>query len=279
MRANGRSTDYIAPGHSNGCDGGCNYCYVYRRKGYANPITVFANINQITNYIQNHSNRIGPKDKPNQCDPVYWTYDLGENSDCSNDARYSNNVADLITAFKDMSNAKASFATKFVNRDLLVLDPQQKTRIRFSLMPEHISRIVDVGTSKISDRIEAINDFVEAGYEVHVNFSPVIIYNGWVADWTELFRQLDAALSPAAKAQIKSEVIFLTHNEQLHEINMKWHPKGEELLWTPQWQERKESLNGQTNLRYKWQGKAQMIDIFKQISAKEIPYCGIRYIF
>ena len=279
MRANGRSTDYIAPGHSNGCDGGCSYCYVYRRKGYANPITVFANITQITNYIKNHSNRIGPKDKPNQCDPVYWTYDLGENSDCSNDARYSNNVADLITAFKDMPNAKASFATKFVNRDLLVLDPQQKTRIRFSLMPEHISRIVDVGTSKISDRIAAINDFVEAGYEVHVNFSPVIIYHGWINDWTELFRQLDAELSPAAKAQIKSEVIFLTHNEQLHELNMKWHPKGEELLWTPEWQERKESLNGQANLRYKWQGKAQMIDIFKQLSAKEIPYCGIRYIF
>jgi len=174
---------------------------------------------------------------------------------------------------------KRTFATKFVNRDLLVLDPQQKTRIRFSLMPEHISRIVDVGTSKISDRIAAINDFVEAGYEVHVNFSPVIIYHGWINDWTELFRQLDAELSPAAKAQIKSEVIFLTHNEQLHELNMKWHPKGEELLWTPEWQERKESLNGQANLRYKWQGKAQMIDIFKQLSAKEIPYCGIRYIF
>ena len=61
MRANGRSTDYIAPGHSNGCGASCAFCYVFRRKGYANPITVFANIKQITNYIANHASRIGPK--------------------------------------------------------------------------------------------------------------------------------------------------------------------------------------------------------------------------
>ncbi|NQE71231.1 hypothetical protein NG2371_05703 [Nocardia gamkensis] len=46
-RANGRSADWIAPSTSNGCAMACAYCYVPRRKGYANPITVFANIDKI----------------------------------------------------------------------------------------------------------------------------------------------------------------------------------------------------------------------------------------
>jgi tRNA A37 methylthiotransferase MiaB len=43
-RPNGRSSDFIAPSTANGCAMACAYCYVPRRKGYANPITVFTNI-------------------------------------------------------------------------------------------------------------------------------------------------------------------------------------------------------------------------------------------
>ncbi|VWX48406.1 hypothetical protein NOVOSPHI9U_160001 [Novosphingobium sp. 9U] len=44
MRPNGRSADFIAPSSSNGCAMACAYCYVGRRKGYANPISVCVNI-------------------------------------------------------------------------------------------------------------------------------------------------------------------------------------------------------------------------------------------
>src|SRR5690606_651994 len=42
-RRNERSSDWIAPSTANGCAMACSYCYVPRRKGYANPITVFVN--------------------------------------------------------------------------------------------------------------------------------------------------------------------------------------------------------------------------------------------
>lgn len=65
---------------------------------------------------------------------------------------------------------------------------------------------------------------VEAGYEVHLNFSPVIYYPDWQADYQELFEQIDDVLSPQAKQQLQAEIIFLTHNENLHERNLKWNP-------------------------------------------------------
>ncbi len=279
MRPNGRSADFIAPSSSNGCAMACAYCYVPRRKGYANPVSVFVNGEDVAWALTRHAAKLGAKLEPNTIDPVAWVYDLGENGDLSVDATLSDNVRLLVAAFRDIPNAKGSFATKYVNRDLLDYDPQGRTRIRFSLMPQAMARIVDIRTSPIPERIAAINDFVAAGYEVHVNFSPVIVHEGWEPEWKALFAELDAALSPAAKRQLKCEIIMLTHNAALHEINMGWHPKGEDLLWRPDLQEEKLSQSGMTNLRYRHGWKGQWLARLRGWLGEAMPYCEIRYAF
>jgi spore photoproduct lyase len=278
-RPNGRSADFIAPSTANGCAMACAYCYVPRRKGYSNPVTVFANIEQITGYLDRHIGRQGTKPEPNQCDPDAWVYDLGENSDCSVDALLSDNVQDLVDLFRRHPTAKASFATKYVNRELLDWDPQGRTRVRFSLMPAHLAKLTDIRTTPVPERIAAIDDFVAAGYEVHVNFSPVIVTDTWLEDWAELFEQLDDGLSAAAKDQLASEVIFLTHNAQLHEVNTQWHPKAEEVLWRPDLQETKRSQNGALNVRYRFRDKQRYLEQFLDLLHEKLPYCDVRYAF
>jgi hypothetical protein len=54
VRPNVRSSDFIAPSHAKGCAMACSYCYVPRRKGFANPITEFVNIEQILGYTRRH---------------------------------------------------------------------------------------------------------------------------------------------------------------------------------------------------------------------------------
>lgn len=71
-RPNGRSADVIAPSTSNGRAMACSYWYLPRRKGFANPVTVFVNIETITGYLARHAARQGPKPAPNQCDPTDW---------------------------------------------------------------------------------------------------------------------------------------------------------------------------------------------------------------
>lgn len=278
-RRNERSTDWIAPSTANGCALSCSYCYVPRRKGFANPITVFVNIEQILGYLERHVARQGVKPAPNQCDPVDWVYDLGENSDCSVDAMVSDNVRDLVDLFGRLPHAKASFATKLVNRDLLGWEPRGGTRVRFSLMPEGPSKVLDIGTSRVAERIAAVDDFVEAGYEVHLNFSPVVVHEDWLAEWSELFDQVDDGLGARAKAQLACEVIFLTHNEPLHRVNLGWHPRGEELLWRPDLQEPKRSQNGQDNVRYRTPWKGKWVADLGRLMAEKIPYCRVRYAF
>lgn len=254
-------------------------CYVPRRKGFANPITTFVNIERITTYLARHAAKQNFKETPNEVDPTFWVYELGTNSDCSADALISDNIRDLIALFRKTPNAKATFATKFVNRDLLEYDPQLKTRIRFSLLPHDIARLVDVRTSPVSERIEAINDFHQAGYEVNINFGPVIIHDGWLENYARLFDEINDTLTPEAKREMYCEVIFLAHNEALHDINMNWHPKGEELLWRPEIQEQKISETGGVNVRYKIGLKRRMVADFVALLEEKMPWCKVRYAF
>lgn len=276
---NGRSADFIAPSTANGCAMSCVYCYVPRHKGYANPITVFANIDDVARAIVRHAGKLGPKTEPNTVDPKHWVYDIGCNSDCAVDDTLSDNVRDLVARFRHVPNAKASFATKFVNRALLDHDPQGKTRVRFSLLPQRMSKLLDVRTSPIEERIAAIDDFVAAGYEVHLNFSPVVIADGWLEDYAELFAQIEDGIGERARRQLAAEVIFLTHNEGLHQINLGWHPKAEEVLWRPELQEAKVSERGGVNLRYRTGWKGQQVKAFCALLAEKMPCCRVRYAF
>lgn len=257
----------------------CAYCYVPRRKGYANPVTVFTNIERIVAHLGRHIARQGPKREPNQCDTEAWVYDIGENGDCSVDALICDNTADLVHAFRQWPTAKASFATKFVNPDLLALDPRGRTRVRFSLMPPDDSRLLDVRTSPVAERIAAAGDFLEAGYEVHFNLSPVVLRPGWEEAWAQLLRQLDDVLPDRVKRQAAAEVIMLTHNLGLHEVNLGWHPRAEEVLWRPEVQQAKRSENGALNVRYRADVKAGAVARLRALVAAHAPWLRIRYAF
>lgn len=80
-------------------------------------------------------------------------------------------------------------------------------------------------------------------------------------------------------AQLKCEVIFLTHNDQLHEVNLGWHPQAESVLWQPNLQEQKQSQTGGHNVRYKYGLKGQLLSQFRALLQAEMPYCTIRYAF
>jgi spore photoproduct lyase family protein len=279
VRPNGRSADWIAPGLSNGCAMACAYCYVPRRKGFANPITVFTNVERVLGALARHIAAAGPKREPNQCDPDAWVYDIGENGDCAVDDLISDNTADLVRAFRRWPTAKASFATKYVNPDLLRLDPQGRTRIRFSLMPPEDSRILDVRTTPVPERLAAAADFLDAGYEVHFNLSPVVVREGWQRDWGALLEAMDDVLPRCVKDQAAAEVIMLTHNRELHEVNLGWHPRAEELLWRPGLQQPKKSENGGWNVRYRTGAKAAAVDELLRLIEERAPWLRVRYAF
>jgi spore photoproduct lyase len=275
IRESGRSTDFISPSFGHGCLFNCTYCYMKRHKPQG--LDVAKNTGDILTAINNHSMFI-IVDKPNQTHNSLITYDISCNEDFALHLKY-HNWKYIFDFFKDSPKAMGSFATKYVNVNLLNYNPEKKIRIRFSLMPQKYSDLLEPNTSKIVDRIQAINTFIEAGYDVHINFSPVIVTDNWLQEYKELFQLVDTLVNDSYKNQVKSEVIFLTHNKNKHIDNLNNNVKGEDLLWNPEIQENKISQYGGINIRYKHNLKYQYIDEFKKIHNEIIPWNMIRYIF
>ena len=276
IRPSGRSTDFIAPSFGHGCLYNCSYCYMKRNK--PEGLTVATNTMDILTEINSHA-FFATVDKPNQTGD-YITYDISCNEDFALHAKY-HDWKTIFKFFRDHPLAMGSFATKCVNKDLLDFNPEGKIRIRFSMMPVELQKQLEPNTAGIYDRLFAVKLFLNAGYEVHLNFSPVIVHDNWLQSYMSLFNTIDgiAKSNGWADDRVKAEVIFLTHNEAKHWYNVEHKIPGEEFLWTPKIQETKTSQYGGSNVRYEHKRKAQYIDQFRQIHTGILPWNTIRYIF
>ncbi len=280
IRPSGRSTDYISPSFGHGCLYNCSYCYMKRNK--PTGLSIAKNHGDILTAISDHA-WFADVEKPNQTHEEYITYDISCNEDFALHAKY-HQWERIFDFFILHPRAMASFATKYVNEKFLTFNPQGKVRIRFSMMPEEYRQQLEPGTDHIIDRLAAVRWFLNAGYEVHLNFSPVIVeegFEGWGLKYENLFMDIKAmaSMNGWADSRVKAEVIFLTHNVDKHYANLANNLPGESLLWKPEIQEKKISQYGGANLRYKHTLKADYIEQFKQLHQEIIPWNTIRYCF
>lgn len=276
-RDNGRSSDAVSPNFIYGCLGGCmkSYCYVGRYnhdKVYVNENT-FDILESVNNWTLKQK---WPK-VPNQCDPVYYTIDIG----CSTDVALMSKHYDwqeVFNFFNMHPRAKSTFATKYPTKfrthDSLYTDQYyikpEKNRIRVSLMPQKYSDVLEPGTDLICDRIQSI-PHLQDYMEVHINFSPIIYEEGWLDEYRKLFEEIKSA-----GIDVKCECIFLTYNKIQHERNSD---EVNSMLWKPDIQEAKDSQYAPDNIRYERHLKSDLIRQFKELYSEFFDVKNIRYIF
>lgn len=270
-RDNGRSSDAVSPNFIYGCLGGCmnSYCYVGRYN--SDKVYLNENVDDIIQSVENWLVKQPDVKIPNQCDPMYYTIDIGCSTDVSLMSKHYNWQV-VFDFFNEHPKAKSTFATKYptmFHPERYNLD-RDKNRIRVSLMPQKYSDILEPNTDLISDRIQSIPN-LQKYMEVHINYSPIIYEEGWLDEYRKLFQEVkDAGID------VKCECIFLTHNVHQHARNSE---AVQELLWKPDIQEAKDSSYSADNIRYKWQLKKGMIYDFKSLYSEFFDLSNIRYIF
>ena len=271
-KPNGRSADFTSANFILGCQNFvCSYCYVNRfdRK--------FIYVNTNTDQILAECDKAienSPFPKiPNQVDDKYYFVDISCDTDI-NRHWYDYNWFYVFDYFKNHPKLAATFATKWVNTNLLDYEPLGKIRIRMSLMPN--IELFEKGTSPIINRIKFLEKLFKAGYSTHINLSPIIYKEGWLKDYSELFKMINDNVSERFKQQCGLECIFLTHNENLHNKNVAKGLEAETYLWNPDLQVEKTSQYGGNNVRYK--DKYLLVQQFEELVNKELQI-KIRYIF
>lgn len=209
---NHKVSDYLVPYTSSGCIASCMYCYLVCHYNKCAYMRLFVNREEMLEKIIKTANK---SDKE-------LTFEIGSNSDLVLENTITNNLVWTIENFKDTEKGKLTFPTKFAFvDDLLPLDHKQKVIIRMSVNPEYIIDNVEFGTSRLKDRIEAINKLVEADYEVGILIAPVIFLENWRNLYHDLIVYLEENLTAKAKKKIFFEVIFMTYSYVHNAINQE----------------------------------------------------------
>lgn len=160
---NHKVSDFLVPYTSSGCTAACMYCYLVCNYNKCAYLRLFVNREQMLDKII----RTAEKSDKN------LTFEIGSNSDLVLENTITKNLIWTIENFKNTNKGKITFPTKFdMVDDLLALDHKGKVIVRMSVNPDDIINRIEFGTSRLKQRIEAINKLKEAGYEVrHINCS------------------------------------------------------------------------------------------------------------
>ncbi len=108
--------------------------------------------------------------------------------------------------------------------DLLNIRHNKKIIIRMSVNSEEIINKVEFGTSRLKQRIQAINKLADADYPIGILIAPVIFVENWKSLYLELIKYLYENLSEKVKKEAFFEIIFMTYSFVHNAINTEAFP-------------------------------------------------------
>ena len=212
---NNKTSDYLVPYTSSGCTAMCMYCYLVCNYNKCAYLRLFVNREQMLEKIIKTDYKSEKK----------LTFEIGSNSDLVLENTITQNLIWTIENFSNISKGILTFPTKFKMIDeLLPLKHNGKIIIRMSMNPEEIIKKVEFGTSKLDERIQAINKLAEVGYKIGILIAPVVMVDNWKILYKELIQKLSAELSNKVKDKIFFEVIFMTYSYIHTKINEEAFP-------------------------------------------------------
>lgn len=153
------------------CIYNCKYCYL--QWIFKNDINVFfVNYRHIINQIK----QILEKNKTSK---NIWFYSSDYSDNLATDT-FTNFTQEFIPLFSWFTWAKMEIRTKSTNiSGLLSLEPTSNVEIAFSLSPQVIIDSYEKGTSSLDERLNAINQLLDVGWQVGVRFMPLIEYKDY----------------------------------------------------------------------------------------------------
>ena len=217
---NNKISDYLVPYTSSGCTAMCLYCYLVCNYNKCAYLRLFVNREEMLDKIIKTANESEKE----------LVFEIGSNSDLILEKSITGNLKWTIENFKKAQKGYLTFPTKFdMVDDILDIDGKDRVIIRMSVNPKEIIQKVEMGTSQLEKRVEAINKLKKAGYKVGILIAPVIFMENWKKLYEELIIYLSENLSEEVKKDVFFEVILMTYSYIHRKINEEAFPSAIDL--------------------------------------------------
>ena len=184
------------------------------------------------------------------------------------------NLEWTIKEFSKTNKGYLTFPTKFDMVDSICnIKHSGRIIVRMSVNPEKIINQIEIGTSKLADRVKAINKLKIAGYKIGILIAPVIMIDNWKEEYENLIKYLHETLSLEVKQEVFFEVIFMTYSYVHRMINQEAFPNAINLY-------NKELMTGRGRGKYMYKSaiKQEGEEFFRKTLNKYFPNNKIIYI-
>lgn len=261
---NHKVSDFLVPYTSSGCIAMCMYCYLVCNYNKCAYLRLFVN----REYMLDKIIKTAGKTQKNT------VFEIGSNSDLILENTITGNLQWTIENFSKSENGMLTFPTKFNMVDpILPLKHNRKIIVRMSLNPEEIINKVEFGTSRLDDRIKAINKLIEAGYIVGILIAPIILVEDWKSLYEELLIKMKQDLSKKSQSKVFFELIFMTYSYVHNAINHEAFPNAINLF-------NKEIMTGRGKGKYAYKAgiKEDAKKYMEELMRRYFPNNEIKYI-
>ena len=212
---NHKVSDYLVPYTSSGCTAMCLYCYLVCNYNKCAYLRLFVNREMMLDKIK----KVAEKSEKE------LTFEIGSNSDLILENTITGNLDWTIENFANTKKGYLTFPTKFDMVDSICkINHNNKIIVRMSVNPENVINKIEFGTSRLKNRIEAINKLKDAGYKVGILIAPVVMIENWKEEYLNLIKYLSENLSEKVKKDVFFEIIFMTYSYVHRMINQEAFP-------------------------------------------------------
>ncbi len=261
---NHKVSDYLVPYTSSGCTAMCLYCYLVCNYNKCAYLRLFVNREQMLEKIIKEATQSERE----------LTFEIGSNSDLILENSITGNLDWTIKEFAKTNKGYLTFPTKFDMVDSICeLKHNERIIPRMSVNPEKIINQVEFGTSRLKQRVIAINKLKTAGYKVGILIAPVIFVENWKEEYENLIKYLQENLSEEAKKEVFFEIIFMTYSYVHRMINQEAFPNAVTLY-------NHEQMTGRGRGKYMYREniKKEGEKFFREKLSKYFPENSIIYI-
>ncbi|MBQ8043530.1 MAG: spore photoproduct lyase [Clostridia bacterium] len=261
---NYKVSNYLVTYTSSGCTAMCMYCYLVCHFNKCAYLRLFVNREEMLNKI------IKTAEKADE-DLVF---EIGSNSDLILENTITGNLKWTIENFANSKKGYLTFPTKFhMVEDILDVNGKDRIIVRMSLNPTYIISRVELGTSNLKQRLEAIIKLAQAGYKVGILIAPIILLDNYKELYEELFITIKQTIPEKLLKDIFFELIFMTYSFVHNAINTDAFPNAIKI-----YDKAKFTSRGMGKYSYKKDIRDEATVFFKELLNKYFPDNKLWYI-
>lgn len=249
-----------------GCPAHCQYCYLAGSLTGPPLTRVYANLDDS---LQNLKNYGGAGMTTFECscytDPLALEHLTGALGRC-------------IRFFGEWdASVQLRWTTKFDNvESLLTLPHNRRTRIRFSINAEPVSRNFEGGTASMSARLSALRRVAEAGYPVGLTIAPIMDVPNFEKAYSDLLEKVATALDDIPNVDLTAELITHRFTPTSKEVLLNWYPRTP-LEMNEQVRAKKHTKFGTFKYVYPSARMRYMRSSLENLIARHLPHTKILY--